>query len=248
MNIPVSASAFIITVLLIGAKDCKDIPYPFPSPTPLPIPSCVPCPSPTPIPTPEPTPSITPEPCHCLPEMPCPPGQVRESHLGPGPCFCKIYGVCIPDPDASAPPYPDHCPKMICWKPQKTLFDPNNVKVGDKITIDSTEFFGVCLPRGRCNAEVNIVCGGRPCEDPRGVRWYQKSGPVIPQDGNNWKVHANESGDGSNEYGYQLQVKIPAKGTYVICVSILPDLRDALGKPVSFEPDAGRCTDFTVSR
>ena len=148
---------------------------------------------------------------------------------------------------------------MECWKPQQTLFGPNDLKVGNKITIDSTEFFEVCLPRGRCNAKVNIVCGGRPCEDPRGVRWYQQDtgGPMIQRSqcpgrkGTThpcmWQVQANESGNEDPNTGYQLQVQIPARGSYTICVQPPLDLKDALGKPVDFAPNAGKCTTFEVN-
>lgn len=235
---------------VVAACKIPPIPLPVPSPTP----HATPCP---PIPTPEPPPGPV-----------CPlPDQINQRTCG---CWywsmldprvfegMWIYaGDCAPTPSPSPvptptptptpeptpAPYPDHCPRMACWKPQQTLFGPGDLKVGNKITLDSTEFFEVCLPRGRCEVNgVNVTCGGRPCEDPRGTRWYQKAGPKIDW----WQVQANESGNDDPSTGYQLQIKIPARGTYTLCVEPLDDLRDHLGQAVVAMPGAGRCTTFTV--
>lgn len=196
-------------------------PVPSPSPTATPSPSPEPTPEPTPVPTPEPTPTPVPEPS--------------------------------PTP-TPAPSYPDHCPVLACWKPRvHNIMDSRHVPVpepvvGGFVVLDSTPFFEVCMPRGRCNAEVNVVCGGRPCEDPRGVRWHQQAddGPRVPHERGWWLVQANEATgeEGVDTTGYQLKVRIPAAGSYTFCVDLLLDLHDALGKPVDFEPNAGRCASF----
>jgi len=161
-----------------------------------------------------------------------------------------------PGPGPAPKPIPETCPMLACWKPRvHNIMDAQHRPVpapvvGGLVVLDSTPFFQTCQPKGRCNAEVNIVCGGRPCEDPRGVRWYQPgtSGVMVPHERGWWLVQANEATgeEGVDATGYQLKVKLPRAGSYTFCVDILLDLQDAFGKPVEFATNAGKCTTFEV--
>jgi hypothetical protein len=84
-------------------------------------------------------------------------------------------------------------------------------EVGGYVVLDSTPYFTRCAPRFRCNSEVNEVCGGRECEDPRGPTWKQVQGPRMLE------PCTQDPGDcrpGPLGRGYQLRARIPAKGTY----------------------------------
>jgi len=141
-------------------------------------------------------------------------------------------------------PLPDNCPTLVRWQPNVFNimdggFHPvDRPVVGGYVVCDSTPRFsrsgsGRGLP---CNAEHNEECGGRPCEDPRGGRWTQVSGPQVT-------MRVQNPGP---QFGYQARFGPLAPGTYTVRVEALEDARDALGKPLTVRPDHARETSWEV--
>jgi hypothetical protein len=136
---------------------------------------------------------------------------------------------------------PDSCPWLVRWQPKvhnvmNGAFQPvPKPVVGGYVVFDSTPRFShnPTNTQGQpCNNEHNVVCGGRPCEDPRGGVW------TLTQGSSPFNVI---------EHGYQLRLgPIPSTGTYTVRVEARPDAKDALGKPLRVVDGHARTASITV--
>lgn len=148
------------------------------------------------------------------------------------------------------PPVADSCPTLARWGSSLHVYHlggtlleiPRPVQQGAvkhygtlrasaSLVIDSTPRFGEDGRGFPCNEEKGFdACGGRNCEDPRGPEWALVEAPG----GVSHRVGGNP---------FQYQVGPLAPGPYRLRVCPRPDVRDALGKPVT--PSDAPCTETT---